>query len=431
VTALALYRLATRLGGPLFEVALQHRARRAKEDPARLPERFGHPSLPRPAGPLLWLHGASVGEALAVLPLLEALLSARPSLEALVTTGTVTSARLMAERLPARARHQFAPIDRPDAWRRFLAHWRPDVLLLLESELWPNLILESRRQQIAMALINARMSARSARRWRRLPGAAADLLCGFELCLAQSASDRDRLQALGARPVGAIGNLKAAAAPLPVSAPALAELSATIGARPFWLAASTHPSEDALLLEAHRHVAARLPGLLTIMAPRHPERGATLARWLRSQGLGVARRALGQPPGGGCAVYLADTLGELGLLYRLAPVAFVGKSLTPPGGGQNPLEAARLGCPVLLGPYMANFAEPAARLVEAGGARQVGDAAELTAAVAEFLEQPAARVAMAERARSAAAAEPDALAATLAALAPLLERRLGPADASA
>ncbi len=431
MTVLALYRLATRLGGPLFGVALQHRARSAKEDPARLPERLGHPSLPRPDGPLVWLHGASVGEALAVLPLIEALLGGRPALEALVTTGTVTSARLMAERLPARARHQFAPVDRPDAWRRFLDHWRPDLLLLVESELWPNLILESRRQGVAMALINARMSARSAGRWRCLPGAAADLLRGFELCLAQSTADRDRLQALGAASVRATGNLKGDAPPLPARAAALAELGDALGTRPVWLAASTHPSEDALLLDAHRRLAARRPGLLTILAPRHPERGAALAGWLQSQGVAVARRGLGELPATGCAVYLADTLGELGLLYRLAPVAFIGKSLTAPGGGQNPLEAARLGCPVLFGPHVANFAEPAARLVEAGGARQVGDARELAAAVAELLGQPAARAAMARRARAAAAAQSEALGATLAALAPLLERRLGPADASA
>ncbi len=426
---LALYRLATRLGGPLFEVMLQRRARRAKEDSARLAERRGQPSLPRPSGPLLWLHGASVGEAQAVLPLLQTLLAGRPTLQVLVTTGTVTSARLMAERLPARARHQFAPLDRPAAWRRFLDHWRPDLLLLVESELWPNLIVESRRQGVAMALINARMSARSERRWRHLPEAAAELLGGFELCLAQSAADRDRLQGLGAGRVEVIGNLKATAPPLPAPTAALAELEHALGTRPLWLAASTHPSEDALLLEAHRRLASRLPALLTIMTPRHPERGAALAAWLRSQGVRVARRSQAELPGADCAIYLADTLGELGLFYRLAPLALVGKSLIAPGGGQNPLEPARLGCPVLFGPHMANFAEPATRLVEAGGARCVGDAGELAATVAALLADPAARATMAGRARTAAAAESDALGATLAALGPLLERHLGPADA--
>jgi 3-deoxy-D-manno-octulosonic-acid transferase len=431
MNSLTLYRLATRVGGPLFGVALQQRARRAKEDPARLPERLGHPSLPRPAGPLLWLHGASVGEALSVLPLIEALLGARPALQALLTTGTVTSARLMAERLPPRARHQFAPVDRPDAWRRFLEHWRPDLLLLVESELWPNLILESRRQKVPMALINARMSARSAQRWRHLPGAAAGLLAGFELCLAQTALDRDRLRALGAGRVEAIASLKNAASPLPVQPAALAELHEAVGTRPLWLAASTHPSEDALLLEAHRRLMDRLPGLLTIIAPRHPDRGAALAAWLEARGMRVARRALGELPDTDCGLYVADTLGELGLLYRLAPVALVGKSLTAPGGGQNPLEPARLGCPVLFGPHMANFAEPAARLVQAGGARQVGDVGELAATIAAVLADPAARSAMAGRACAAAAPESDVLGATLTALGPLLERHLGPVDAGA
>ena len=275
------------------------------------------------------------------------------------------------------------------------------------------------------------MSARSERRWQHLPGASVDLLGGFELCLAQSGLDRDRLRALGAGRVEVTGNLKAAAPPLPARRPAWPSsrwrwARARAGSRP-----APDPSEDAPLLEAHRRLAGRLPGLLTILAPRHPERGAALAAWLESQGVRVARRARAEPPGADRALYLADTLGELGLLYRLAPVAFVGKSLVAPGGGQNPLEPARLGCPVLFGPHMANFAQPAARLLEAGGARQVGDAGELATKVAALLEAPAARATMAAQARSAAEQGSDALGATLAALAPLLERHLGPADASA
>ena len=431
MNTLALYRLATRLGGPLFEVALRRRARRAKEDPDRLPERRGRPSLPRPPGSLVWLHGASVGEAQAVLPLLQALLSGRPTLQALVTTGTVTSARLMAERLPARARHQFAPLDRPAAWGRFLDHWRPELLLLVESELWPNLIFESRRRGVAMALINARMSARSERRWRHLPGASADLLGGFELCLAQSALDRDRLRALGARRVEVIGNLKVTAPPLPAPAAALAELRHALGARPLWLAASTHPSEDALLLAAHRRLAAGCRACSRSWRPAIPSGGPRWPRGSRARACGSRGAPDRSRRAPSCALYLADTLGELGLLYRLAPVAFVGKSLVAPGGGQNPLEPARLGCPVLFGPHMANFAELAARLLEAGGARRVADAGELATAVAALLEDPAARATMAAKARSAAGQESDALGATLAALAPLLERHLGPADAGA
>ena len=430
MSALALYRLATRLGGPLFELALQRRARQAREDPARLAERRGRASAPRPAGALVWLHAASVGEALAVLPLLDALLGARPALQALLTTGTVTSARLMAERLPPRARHQFVPLDRPAAWRAFLDHWQPQLALLVESELWPNLILESRRRGVPLALINARISARSQRRWQRLPKVAAELLSALELCLAQSETDRERFGALGAPAVVATGNLKSVAAPLPAPAAALAALQDRIGARPVWLAASSHPSEDQLLLDAHRILLRDRTDLLTIVAPRHPERGAALAAWLRDQGVTVACRSLGALPDRACTLYLADTLGELGLFYRLAMVAFVGKSLVA-GGGQNPLEAARLGCPVLFGPHMTNFAEAAAALLRAGAAREVADGGALAAAVAGLLADPAARARMAERALAAAAGEADVLRATLAALAPLLERTLGPVDARA
>jgi 3-deoxy-D-manno-octulosonic-acid transferase len=336
----------------------------------------------------------------------------------------------MAERLPLRARHQFAPVDRPAAWRSFLDHWRPQLALLVESELWPNLIVESRRRGVPIALVNGRMSARSARRWQHLPGVAHELLAGFEICLAQSAADRDRLSALGAREVRTIGNLKASAPPLPAPGAALTELVNALGGRPLWLAASTHPGEDQALLEAHRRLVALRPELLTIIVPRHPEHGAALAAWLAARGIDVARRSRGEPPGPGCAVYIADTLGELGLFYRVASIAFVGKSLVPEGG-QNPLEAARLGCAVLFGPHMENFEELAASLLRTGGARRVADGAELGAAVALLLQDPAARAEMASRARAAAAREAGALDATLAALAPLLERTLGAADAGA
>ena len=432
MNALALYRLATRLGGPLFEVALRRRARRAQEDPARLPERRGRPSLPRPPGPLLWLHGASVGEAQSVLPLLQALLTGRPGLEVLVTTGTVTSARLMAERLPARARHQFAPLDRPAAWRRFLEHWRPQLLLLVELELWPNLILESRRRGVAMALINARMSARSERRWQHLPGASVDLLGGFELCLAQSGLDRDRLRSLGAGRVEVIGNLKAAGTPSarPGGRPGRAHAGAGHApARP----RGQHPSERG-------RAAARGPS-----PPRRPAAGAAddpgpppsrarsgAGRVAREPG--GARRAA--RPGRAARRRPRPLPRRHARRARPALPAGAGRlrsasRWSPPAVAINLLEPARLGCPVLFGPHMANFAQPVPRLLEAGGARQVGDAGELATTVAALLEAPAARATMAAQARSAAEQGSDALGATLAALAPLLERHLGPADAGA
>ncbi|HET6522378.1 MAG TPA: 3-deoxy-D-manno-octulosonic acid transferase [Geminicoccaceae bacterium] len=419
---LPLYRGATALGAPLVEAHLRRRAGRGKEDPDRLPERLGRSALPRPAGPLVWLHGASVGESLSILPLLNALLDARPDLEALVTTSTVTSAKLMAQRLPAaRARHQFAPVDLPAALRPFLAHWRPDLLLLIESELWPNLLLETHARGAPIVLVNARMSPRSFARWRRAPRTAKRLLGCTTLCLAQSEADGERLRALGAPTVDVTGNLKRAAAPLPADPVALAALRAATAGRTVWLAASTHPGEEEQLARVHRGLAERFPGLLTVIAPRHPERGAALAAELRAAGRTLAQRSRNEPVTPATEIYLADTLGELGLFYRLARAAFVGGSLVP-HGGQNPLEPARLGCPVLYGPHTHNFAEATALLEARGAACRVGDARDLEATLATLLGDDAAHGRAAGAARAAAESEDGPLRATLAALAPLLAR---------
>jgi 3-deoxy-D-manno-octulosonic-acid transferase len=302
--------------------------------------------------------------------------------------------------------------------------------VLVESELWPNLILEARAHDLPLALVNGRMSERSFRRWARLPGSAAQLCGGFALCLAQSEADRARLAALGARQALRSGNLKYAAPPLPFDAGEFARLAACIGERPLWLAASTHPGEEALVLEAHRRLADRLPGLLTMIAPRAPGRGDALAADIRRRGLRLAQRSRNEPPDAGCEVCLADTLGELGLFYRLAAIALVGGSLVP-HGGQNPLEPARLGCPTLLGRHTHNFAEIAARLVGAGGAQTVADGAELIAALSALLQDRARRARMAQQGLAVADAVALAGRETLARLGPLLDRALGPADASA
>jgi 3-deoxy-D-manno-octulosonic-acid transferase len=425
---LELYRGATALGGPLIEAQLRRRVERGKEDSLRWRERLGAASMARPEGPLLWLHAASLGESRSLLPLIEALLAGRAALQVLVTTGTVTSAALMCAQLPARARHQFAPVDRPQAWRAFFAHWRPQLGVLVESELWPNLILEARTQSLPLALVNGRMSERSFRRWARLPTTAAQLCGGFALCLAQSEADRARLAALGASDASTVGNLKYAAPPLPADPDALARLAAAIGNRPMWLAASTHPGEEPLVLEAHRRLAERLPDLLTTIAPRAPARGDTLAADIRRRGFRIAQRSRGEPLDAGCEVYLADTLGDLGLLYRLAAVALVGGSLVP-HGGHNPLESARLGCPSLLGPHTWNFAEIAARLVQVGAAQQVTDGVELAATLSALLPDRARRGRMAAQCVAVANAVATAGEETLARLGALLDRTLGPVDA--
>jgi 3-deoxy-D-manno-octulosonic-acid transferase len=427
---LELYRGATRLGGPLVEAQLRRRVERGKEDRLRWRERLAAASLERPHGPLLWLHAASIGESRSLLPLIEALLAERAALQVLVTTGTVTSATLLRGQLPPRARHQFAPVDLPQAWRAFFDHWRPQLGLLVESELWPNLILEARARDLPVALINGRMSERSYRRWALLPASAARLFGGFSLCLAQSDAERARLAALGVRPATTVGNLKYAAPPLPADPDALAALAAAVGERPVWLAASTHPGEETLVLEAHRRLAERLPDLLTMIAPRDPARGHTLAKVIRRRGLRVAQRSRGERLDAACAIYLADTLGELGLLYRQASIALVGGSLVA-HGGQNPLEPARLGCPTLLGPHTWNFAELAARLVRAGAARRVAGGAGLLATLTALLPDRESRARMGAQGRAVADEVAGAGQETLARLGPLLDRTLGRRDAGA
>ncbi len=330
-----IWRCAASLAAPLLPLYLRRRAARGKEIAARLPERRGAHAA-RPPGPLLWLHAASVGETLSVLPVLEALAARAPRLTVLLTTGTVTGAALLDQRLPAglrgRVLHRFVPLDVPRWVARFLDGWRPDAGAIVESELWPNLIAAARARRIPLALVNGRFSARSARRWRHAAGLGREVMEGFALVLAQSSADAGRFAALGARAVRAPGNLKDAAAPLPAAPEALAALRAAIGGRPVLLGASTHPGEEAILLAAHRLLAEEFPGLLTLLAPRHPERGPALAALAAEHALPAARRAAGELPGPQTAVYVADTLGELGLFYRLASVGLVGGSLVPHGG---------------------------------------------------------------------------------------------------
>lgn len=401
--ALAGWRAASALVAPVLPAWLRLRARRGKEVPGRLGERYGIATVARPPGDLLWLHAASVGEAASLLPVLAALHRLRPGLALLITTGTVTSAALLAGRLPRlgpglRVIHQFAPLDVRPWIRRFLDHWRPAAAAFVESELWPNTILEAAARGIPLALVNARMSVRSHARWRRARGLARTILRRFRIVQAQSGRDAGRLAALGARHVEAPGNLKFAAAPLPADDAELAALRDMIGARPVWLAASTHPGEEEQVLHAHRVLAAIRPELLTVIVPRHPERGAEVAALAAP--FPVTRRALREAPSG--AIWVADTLGELGLFYRLAQVAFVGGSLIP-HGGQNPLEAARLGCPVVFGPHTHNFAEAAAALLEAGAAVRVADAAALARAVGDLLDNVSHRDAMGAAGATAAA----------------------------
>lgn len=410
-----LYRGLTTLGGPLITAYLERRKARGKEDSQRFPERLGHPGSPRPIGPLVWMHGASVGEALSMLPLVERLVAR--GLGVLVTTGTVTSARLLAERLPRGALHQYVPVDRIAYVRSFLDHWRPDLALWAESEFWPNLLAETRHRRIPQILIQGRMSPRSFAGWSKVPGFVHRMLAGFALCLAQTEADAHRLRTLGAREVRCLGNLKYAVAPLPADAAQLEGLKSAIGPRPLWLAASTHPGEEELA--GRVHAALGLDGLLSVIIPRHHTRGPEVAAELRAQGLNVALRSAGESITPRTQVYVADTMGELGLFYRLGGPVFVGKSLAV-GGGQNPFEPALLGNAVLFGPLMDNFPEMAPAMLAAGAARQVHGEDDLARAVRRLLDDPAALRAAGDAARAWAVGEAGVLDKVEAALSPFL-----------
>lgn len=417
--ALALYRGVTTAAAPLIGPYLRARLRRGKEDAARLPERYGIASVPRPDGPVIWIHAASVGESLSMLPVLDRLSTEWKDVRIVITTGTVTSARILADRLPSTAVHQFVPLDRAAWARRFLDHWRPDLALWVESEFWPNLLRETARRKVPLVLLNARISPRSFRGWQRFRGTIGTLLGCFDLCMAQSEDEARRLGALGAANVRAPGNLKLAAPPLPNDTAELARLQSMIGGRPVWLASSTHPGEDETVGAAHDRLRGNIGGLLTIVVPRHAERGPSIADLLGGRGLRVALRSRGDPITGETDIYVADTMGELGLFYRLAEVVFVGGSLIP-HGGQNLLEPARLDCAVLHGPHMENFPVITREFAEAGAAATVTNADELAEAVRALLTEEAARRERMEAGRKVAGQKAEILDAVFELLEPYL-----------
>lgn len=365
---------------------LDRRLAAGKEDPERLSERLGDAGQERPDGPLAWFHAASVGETLSLLELIRKLGEARPEASFLVTTGTVTSASVLASRMPPRTIHQFIPVDTRRAVVRFLDHWQPDLAVWTESEFWPRLMVETHRRGIPMVLVNARLSEKSHDRWRWLPGFAKSLLTRFDHVLAQDTQTAGHLRRLGLPRdrVEVIGTLKEGSAALPCDETERTTMASRLAGRPVWLAASTHPGEEEIVVEAHAAAGRTARRLLLIIAPRHPERGAAIAGTLRSGGWDVARRSLGEVPTDETQIYVADTLGEMGLWYRLAPVSFLGGSLVEIGG-HNPFEPAALGSAILHGPHVVNFADVYARLAEAGATMEVRDADSLARALSEAL----------------------------------------------
>lgn len=413
--SLALYLAATSVAGPAWRMALRRRALRGREDAARLPERMGHASVPRPPGPLIWLHALGLGEAGAMLSLIRALQQARPDLSVLLTTNTRTGADGLARMgLPAGVIHQYAPVDTKAAVTAFLAHWRPDTFVLAELDLWPRMLRALAARGIPMAMVNARLTDRRFAGRMRLRGLFAPVLGLFRAVLVQDQTSATRMQQLGARQdqVVVAGLLKAAAAPLPAQETDLDALRAALGDRPVWLAAATEAREHATLFSAHKAARAQCPNLLLIVAPRQP----TAADAAADESAAVfaappARRSLGALPGPDDAVYLADSMGEMGLWYRAAPVAFIGHSLQVPGdpplSGKNPFEATLLHSAVVHGPCTGNFAESYAALAEAGAAVQITGAADLCRAVVRLTTDSDARsaqTAAADRVMQAAGA---------------------------
>jgi 3-deoxy-D-manno-octulosonic-acid transferase len=411
------WRLFTHIAAPLARLVLRQRAARGKEDWTRMNERLGVAGVARPAGRLIWVHGASVGESLSALPLIEKL---REDAAVLVTSGTVTSAALLGQRLPAGVIHQFVPLDTPGAVTRFLDHWRPDAGLFIESDLWPNLILGAHARGVKLALVNARISARSAKRWTWARKSVAALLAAFDMVLAQDEEVAARFRGLGAHNVQVVGSLKADAPPLAVDEEALAVLRRMIGTRPVLLAAQTHPGEDETVLPAHDMLRSQFPDLLTILVPRHTERGPNLEMLCGARAF--RRRSTGGQISNQTAIYIADTMGEMGLFYRLSRFCFLGGTLVPLGG-HNVLEPAQLHCAVLAGPNIASAPQAYEAIFAAQGFGKVTSSADIARQAARLLSNAELAQAAGDAAARGAATLSGAVGRTVDALKVLLDAR--------
>jgi 3-deoxy-D-manno-octulosonic-acid transferase len=419
---LRVYRSLSSAMVPLAPAVIRQRLKLGKEDPERIAERRGLTRDARPKGPLVWIHGASVGEVLAAAALIERLREL--NLRILVTSGTVTSAAIVARRFPPDVIHQYVPYDSPRFVARFLDHWRPSLALFIESDLWPNLILSSAARRLPMVLINGRMSQRSFPRWRRVASTISALLGTFDICLAQSPTDAERFAALGCHNVITTGNLKLDVPAPPADPAKLDRLISVTRGRPMILAASTHPGEEERLIEAHKTLAGYFPSLLTVIVPRHPNRGEAITRTIAAAGLRAAQRSREEMPTAVTDIYVADTLGELGLFYRLSPVVFMGGSLVE-HGGQNPIEAVKLGASIVHGPHVFNFTDVYDALDRAGGARKAVTPEALANELGQLLDDPAARDSMVAASARVVSQLGGALERTLAALEPyLLQLRL-------
>ena len=418
---LYIYRAVTWLIGPLTSILFRLRKRMGREDGFRKFERRGFAGMARPKGLLVWVHVASVGEMVAVLPLIRKLLENFPAVQTLLTSGTVTSAKIANDNPHERIIHQYVPMDHPGFAKRFVKHWRPDIGLFVESEIWPNLMYQAEQNNVPLFLINARMSQNSFKNWKRFPNSVRHLLNQFDLILAQDNYSCVRYEMLGARRIISAGNLKYDTPPLPHNAAELQKLRQAIGSRPIWLAASTHEGEELMIAETHKNLKLKHPGLLSIIAPRHPQRGDSLVKQLKEMDLTIAQRSRTQAIKKETDIYLADTIGEMGLFYRLSDIAFIGGTITP-RGGQNPLEAARLDTAIFYGPSNQNFSEMFSLIREVDAGREIITQDDMTDMVDLLLSDPDFREKLKTNALQLIDKNAGATDETLSAISPFLEK---------
>lgn len=398
---LKFYSLLTTSIKPLLRVHLRHRLKKGKELKTRLSERYGKTNYKRPKGPLIWIHVASLGEAQSTIPLIQEIRRLYPYIQILISYGTVTAARMMEKKFDDSIIQQFVPLDVPKWVNRFLDHWKPSLGIWIESELWPNLLRQTKRRHIPLVFLNARISLRSYKRWQKIPQFSKKLLSSFNICLAQTDEMAERYKNLGASNILTIGNFKAAADPLPFDPNIINQFQEAMQERPFWLAASTHPGEEEFIIATHHKIAQLYPNILTFIAPRHSNRREDIQTLLQKHNLKYALRSDLKLPEKNTNVYLIDTMGELGSFYKLTNIVFVAGSLlksSKPLGGHNPLEPALLGCAISFGLDMGNARDSADGLLKRQAAEEIANPRELADWVIKLLQNPVVAEEMATKA---------------------------------
>ena len=384
----ALYQLYNWFGYvaiPVLHWLFAKRVTQGKEIIERKGERFGHTELPRPSGEILWFHAASVGETNSVLPLIK--LYAEQGYSILFTSGTVTSAKIAQDNLPKGAIHQFIPYDVKPILKKFLDYWHPGVAIFIESEIWPATLDELDTRQIPKFLVNGRMSESSNRSWQKINSMSRKLFSKIDLCFAQSDLDAERFRRLGVSKVESIGNLKYDIEPLGFGEESLTAISTQIAERPRWLAVSTHPGEEEIILNAHKVLKRKFPELITFILPRHPKRGQEIVDLCESQNIKANLKSKQQEISQSDEIFVADTLGEVGLFCRVSDIVLLGGSFVNLGG-HNPIEPAQLDCAILTGPHTHNNKRIFQAFFSANAAVIVKDANELAIVVQELLDNP-------------------------------------------